>query len=554
VHRANFPQPDFDMLRRAYTVAEQMHRGQRRKSGEAYITHPLAVATILAELGVDTTTLAAALLHDTVEDTAYTLEQARTDFGAEVAHLVDGVTKLDKLYFGDAAEAETLRKMIVAAGQDVRVLVIKLADRLHNMRTLRHKALASQQRIARYTQELLIPLADRLGLHVISRELEDLVLGILDPQASADIARYVRTHRERQEYVRRVINTVRSSLREERIRGRVVDRPRHLNSIYQEAQAYQSRTGTDGELIYDDPPRIVVIVAGQMVDCYAALGVLHGMWRPVRGRFKDFIASPKFNMYQSLHTTVLGPEDKPLEVFFRTEHMHQVAEFGIVARLRSVEESAGDPSLDDLEWLRSLLDWQRDAADPAEFLDSLRCDLSDQQIQVFTPDGEVVPLPSSATPVDLAYTLSTSHGDQMIGARVNGRLSPLSTPLRDGDVIEVLTVDGDYPGPDREWLTFVKSPRARMMIAQWFDERAAVHGLTARIQAGRDEVAGELLRRDRSLVNESPLSSLARRLDYPDLEALYAAVGEGRLEAGDLVDRLIAAVDNPGAAEQLTGG
>ncbi|GID13481.1 hypothetical protein Aru02nite_43700 [Actinocatenispora rupis] len=537
-HRGSYPRPDAALVLRAFEVADRMHSGQVRRSGEAYISHPLAVAQILAELGMDPVTLAAALLHDTVEDTEYTLEQLRADFGTEVALLVDGVTKLDKVFFGDVAEAETIRKMIVAAGEDVRVLIIKLADRVHNMRTLQHKSRSSQLRIANATQDVLVPLADRLGIHVLKAELEDIVLRTIDPDMFLEIDKYLTERADDGGYLMDVIRTVSGALRRDRIDAEVIRRSRHHSSIYHEMTSGPLREP-------NDPPRIVVIVDGPATDCYAALGTMHALWRPVPGRFKDFIASPKFNLYQSLHTTVMGPGRQPVEVMIRTEEMNDTAEFGIVVQLRNGTAPTG--GRERLDWLQSLLVWERDALASAEFLDALRCDLSEDQVQVFTTGGERVILPAGATPVDLAYSESNQTGDRLIGAYVNGRLSRVSTVLEDGDVVEVITTNaGDYPGPSKEWLGFAKSANARLAIGKWFhrsDSDTAVDTLNDRIDAGRVAVARALRRKERALAAEDPLVSTAHELGFPDLDALFVAVSAGKLTADEVVGRLIASVD-----------
>jgi GTP pyrophosphokinase len=548
-HRGAHPRPDVALLHHSFAVADRLHDGQVRRSGEKYISHPLAVAQILAELGMDSVTLSAALLHDTVEDTDYTLEQLRADFGPEVTLLVDGVTKLDKVFFGDAAEAETIRKMILAAGQDVRVLIIKLADRVHNMRTLRHKSRTSQIRTANATQDVLVPLADRLGIHVLKRELEDLVLRTLDPDTFLEIDKYMQDRAENSAHLAEAIGTVGKALRRDRVDAEVVPRPRHHSSIYQDM--------IGGAELHEpnDPPRMVLIVDGPPTECYAALGTVHSLWRPLPGRFKDFIASPKFNLYQSLHTTVLGPGREPLEVMIRTEEMNDTGEYGIIVALRdgrSTSTSGGE----ELDWLQALLAWQGDAIAPTEFLDSLRCDLAENQVQVFTTDGNRVMLPAGATAVDLAYTLDTRLGDRLIGGYVNGRLTRLDAELEDGDVVEIITSRAnDYPGPSREWLGFAKSANARLQIGQFFSRRGDVDGdsgngadpttgaLVDRIDAGRFAVAKALRRYERALAVDDPLLAIARDLGFPDLDALFVAVSSGRVSADDVVSRLIASVD-----------
>ncbi len=541
-HRAAYPRPDPALIARSFEVADRMHAGQVRRSGEAYISHPLAVAQILAELGMDPVTLAAALLHDTVEDTDYTLEQLRADFGTEVTLLVDGVTKLDKVFFGDAAEAETIRKMIVAAGEDVRVLIIKLADRVHNMRTLQHKSRSSQIRIANATQDVLVPLADRLGIHVLKGELEDIVLRTIDPDMFLEIDKYLEGRADDGGLLDEVITKVDASLRQDRINAKIIRRSRHHSSIYHEMTSGPLREP-------DDPPRIVVIVSGPTTDCYAALGSVHGLWRPVPGRFKDYIASPKFNLYQSLHTTVMTPGRQPVEVMIRTEDMNDTAEYGIVVQLR--DGTAPPGGREQLDWLQSLLVWEPDAMASAEFLDALRCDLSEDQVQVFTSGGERVILPAGATPVDLAYSVDSRMGDRLIGSYVNGRLVRLSTELEDGDVVEIITANADdYPGPSREWLNFARSANARLAIGKWFRIGDAAGGedppdtLNERIDAGRVAVSRALRRHERALAADDPLVLTARELGFPDLDALFVAVSAGKLSADEVVRRLIASVDS----------
>jgi GTP pyrophosphokinase len=549
-HRSVHPGGDPGLLRRAYAIAEQMHRGQTRKSGDPYITHPLAVAQILAELGMDTTTLVAALLHDTVEDTSYTLEALESDFGPEVTLLVDGVTKFDKVFYGDAAEAETIRKMIIAAGRDVRVLIIKLADRLHNMRTLDARSPASRTRIARATRDVLVPLCDRLGIQALKRELEDCVLKSLSPSGFALIADYVEHRRGWRAYLGRVTSQVEVELSRARVDATVSRRPRHLYSIWKDTVAGN----------YTEPhdlPRIVIVVDGSDTDCYAALGAMHGRWRPVPGRFKDFIASPKNNLYRSLHTTVTGPEDQLLEVLIRTAPMHRDAEYGIVANFRYPHAArAGNPKDEQLDWLQRVLDWEGAASDPAQFLASLRCDLAESQITVFTSTGRPVLLPAEATPVDLAYTLSQSIGDRCIAARLNGRLVALSSELDDGDVVEIITRPGQRdefdlddkapaPGPSQEWLQFVKTPEARLHISGWFaaDEAPAVT-IADKVRLGRLAIGLALRQCGRGLGSDLPLVRLAARLGYPDLETLLVAVADHKLAAPEVVEQLIASVDH----------
>jgi guanosine-3',5'-bis(diphosphate) 3'-pyrophosphohydrolase len=533
-HRAAHPRADLRLLHQAYEVAEREHRGQQRTSGEPFITHPVAVASILAELGMDTTTLVAALLHDTVEDTGYTLEQTRADFGDEVTHLVDGVTKLDKMEFGHAAEAETIRKMIVAMALDLRVLIIKLADRLHNMRTLSFQPAHKQQRTARATLEVLAPLANRLGLQVIRRDLEDLAFATLHPAEHDEIVRVVDGRDPgRRDHVAMLVRQIAADLRSARTKATVTPHPRHYYSIYQTMLERGSRE-------IHDPDRILVVVAGGPSDCYIALGAVHGRWHPVPGRFKDFIAAPKLNGYQSLHTTVIGPGDEPVEVHIRTEAMHRTAEYGVVAAAREARnrraDGQGDPTgnADDLVWLHRLLDWQRAVSDPGEFLESLRSDLSDNEVLVFTPKGDALTLPAGATPVDVAYALRAELGHHCIGARVNGQLVPLASVLADGDVVEILTSTAEYPGPSKEWLGFVKSPQAHVKIRQWL---ASQHRDDA-VDAGQQAIDQVLSDQGWSLQRAMEDGSLAM-LDYADLEAMYRAVGQDQLSAQSVAQWLV---------------
>ena len=547
-HRGIHPSADVGVLRRGYMIAESMHRGQTRKSGDPYITHPLAVAQICAELGMDTTTLVAALLHDTVEDTSYTLEALHGDFGPEVTHLVDGVTKFDKAFYGKSAEAETIRKMIVAAGKDVRVLVIKLADRLHNMRTLGVRSTASRARIATATLDVLVPLCDRLGIQSLKRDLDDVVLFHLEPEAYARIDEHVKNRPGWSEYLAQVTATARTALRRSKVDAEVTPRPRHYYSIWKDTVA-------GGQSVPLDLPRIAVIVDGPETDCYAALGAIHGQWRPVAGRFKDFIASPKNNLYRSLHTTVTGPEGRLVEVLIRTEAMHRCAEYGVATGYRYPKSDLGDmPGSDQLAWLKRVLDWEQDTLDAGQFLASLRCELDEGQIQVFA-EGRTVDLPSGSTPVDLAYELSHEKGDQCLAATINGRLAPLSSELVEGDVVEIFTeTDGHVEvdptvaprGPRREWLGFVKSTQAQMQINRYFaEENSPGISIADKVRLGRATIGLTLRKHDRGLASEVPLRRLAEELGYPDLETMLVAVVDRSLEPDLVVEQLIALVDHP---------
>ncbi|GCD47194.1 RelA/SpoT family protein [Streptomyces paromomycinus] len=553
--RSNDPKIETATLRqveRAYQVAERWHRGQKRKSGDPYITHPLAVTTILAELGMDPATLMAGLLHDTVEDTEYGLDTLRRDFGDQVALLVDGVTKLDKVKFGEAAQAETVRKMVVAMAKDPRVLVIKLADRLHNMRTMRYLKREKQEKKARETLEIYAPLAHRLGMNTIKWELEDLAFAILYPKMYDEIVRLVAERApKRDEYLAIVTDEVQADLRAARIKATVTGRPKHYYSVYQKMIV----RGRDFAEIYDLVG--IRVLVDTVRDCYAALGTVHARWNPVPGRFKDYIAMPKFNMYQSLHTTVIGPSGKPVELQIRTFDMHRRAEYGIAAHWKYKQEAVagaskvrtdvpknkadGQDTVNDMAWLRQLLDWQKETEDPGEFLESLRFDLSRNEVFVFTPKGDVIALPAGATPVDFAYAVHTEVGHRTIGARVNGRLVPLESTLDNGDLVEVFTSKAPGAGPSRDWLGFVKSPRARNKIRAWFSKERRDEA----IEQGKDAIARAMRKQNlpiqRILTGDS-LVTLAHEMRYPDISSLYAAIGEGHVTAQSVVQKLVQAL------------
>ena len=553
VHRQLHPNADLGLLQQAYEVAEERHDGQKRKSGDPYITHPLAVATILAELGMDTTTLVAALLHDTVEDTGYGLEELAKDFGDEVAHLVDGVTKLDKVQLGAAAEAETIRKMVVAMAKDPRVLVIKLSDRLHNMRTMRFLPPEKQARKARETLEVFAPLAHRLGMAGIKWELEDLAFSLLHPKKYDEIVRLVADRApSRDTYLHQVIDEVNTKLDGARIAATVEGRPKQYYSIYRKMIV----KGKDFDDIHDLVG--VRILVDDVRDCYAAMGMVHALWQPMPGRFKDYVAQPRFGVYQSLHTTVIGPDGKPLEVQIRTHEMHRTAEYGIAAHWRYKESKGSHRSggsggqgvdVDEMAWMRQLLDWQREAADPGEFLESLRFDLATREIFVFTPKGEVITLPSGSTPVDFAYAVHTEVGNRCIGSRVNGRLVALERKLENGEVIEIFTSKADGAGPSRDWLQFVASPRAKAKIRHWFAKERREEA----IEAGKEAITREARRTGmplQRLASVDSMAALARELHYPDLSGLYAAVGENHASARHVVTRLVALLGGVDDAEE----
>ncbi len=553
--RANHPKADTSLIVRAYRVAEKAHAGQKRKSGEPYITHPVAVATILAELGMTPQTLAAALLHDTVEDTDYTLERLRADFGDEIALLVDGVTKLDKVQYGDAAQAETVRKMIVAMSKDIRVLVIKLGDRLHNARTWKYVPQDSAARKAKETLEIYAPLAHRLGMNTIKWELEDRSFKALYPGVYDEIEHLVAERAPaREEYLRQVRLQIEEDLRVNKIKGIVTGRPKHYYSIYQKMIV----RGKDFDDIYDLVA--VRVIVDTVQDCYAVLGALHSRWTPMSGRFKDYIAVPKFNLYQSLHTTVIGPGGKPVEIQIRTHEMHRMAEYGVAAHWKYKEDpnatgpsplggAPGESDAGELGWLRQLVDWQKETQDPAEFLDSLRYEMSGGQVYVFTPKGDVLALPRDSTPVDFAYAVHTEVGHRTVGARVNGRLVPLDTKLENGDTVEVFTSKAQGAGPSRDWLNFVGSTRARNKIKAWFSKERREEA----IEAGKGAIARAMRKKDlpiQRLMSHDSLMNVAETLNKRDIDGLYAAVGEGHVSAQHVVDTLVASMGGEAGAEE----
>ena len=550
--RKYHPKADARLVERAYETAAYLHREQRRRSGDAYITHPVAVAEILADLGMGGTTLAAALLHDTVEDTGYSLDSLREDFGDEVAALVDGVTKLDKVKYGDASTSETVRKMVVAMARDIRVLMIKLADRLHNMRTLRWMSEEKQQSKARETLEIYAPLAHRLGINAVKWELEDLAFATLYPKMYDEIVRLVgQRSPQRDLYVDEVITDIEADLRQSKIKGTVTGRPKHYYSVYQKMIV----RGRDFADIYDLVG--VRILVESVRDCYSVLGIIHAKWSPMPGRFKDFIAMPKFNMYQSLHTTVIGPGGKPVELQIRTVEMHQGAEFGVAAHWRYKQgDQSNKQNPDEFAWLRQLVEWQRETEDPDEFMDQLRYDLGSSEVFVFTPKGDVIALPTGATPVDFAYTVHTEVGHRCVGARVNGKLVPLESALNNGDVIEIFTSKAEGAGPSRDWLSFVASARAKSKIKAWFSRERRDEA----IEQGKDSIVRAMRKQGlplQRLMTTQALNAIALDLHHTDVSGLYAAVGESKVSAASVVQRLVESVGgveeaDDDAAETLT--
>jgi GTP pyrophosphokinase len=549
--RLHHPKSDLALLERAYATAERAHSGQKRRSGEPYITHPVAVAQILADLGIGVKTLAAALLHDTVEDTDYTLDMLRRDFGDEVAMLVDGVTKLDKLKYGDSAQAETVRKMVVAMSKDIRVLVIKLADRLHNARTWGFVDEASATRKAQETLEIYAPLAHRLGIQAIKWELEDLSFSVLYPKLYVEIDSLVRQRTpQREEFVQQVIDSVNDDLKSAKIKGTVVGRPKQYYSIYQKMIV----RGRDFDEIYDLVG--IRVLVNSVRDCYAVLGSIHARWTPLPGRFKDYIATPKFNLYQSLHTTVIGPQGRAVEIQIRTPEMHQRAEFGVAAHWKYKErvnagksaEAATQVADTEMAWLAHITDWQAETSDPGEFLDNLRFEIGAKEVYVFTPQGKVIGLPAGATPVDFAYAVHTEVGHRTMGAKVNGRLVPLDSELSSGDSVEVFTSKNPDAAPSQDWLNFVKSPRARNKIRQWFK----IERREEAIEQGKDLIARAMRKQNlplQKLMNQDSFSEVAALLRYDDVAALYAAVGEGHVSTQSVIEKVVASLQTEAEAE-----
>ena len=535
VRHAN-PEADIAVIERAFLRAEEAHEGQLRKSGAPYITHPVAVAEILADLGLDPNTIAAALLHDTVEDTPYSAELLRKEFGEEIANLVDGVTKLDRLTYGPTAEAETVRKMVVAMAKDIRVLVIKLADRLHNARTWQYVSPESSARKARETLDIYAPLAHRLGMNAVKWELEDLSFKFLEPKKFEEIERLVAERSpSREKLTNEVIKAVEEDLASEGITAKVTGRQKHLYSVYQK-KVVRGREFND---IYDLVG--IRVLVNDVRDCYAVLGAIHARWSPVPGRFKDYIAMPKFNLYQSLHTTVIGPTGKAVEIQIRTHEMHRRAEYGIAAHWKYKQGKKTGEDTPDVLWLKQLHEWQQETTDVAEFLDALRFDLRTPEVFVFTPKGSVIALPQGSTPVDFAYAVHTEVGNKCVGAKVNGKLVSLEAPLANGDVIEVVTNKGDNAAPSRDWLNFVKSQRARSKIKAWFTRERREEA----IDAGKESIARQMRKAGlpiQKILAGQTLLQLAHDLNYPDIESLYAAVGDGHISSSSVVEKLISSI------------
>ena len=529
-HRDRSP----DLILRAFDTAAKAHEGQMRLSGEPYIRHPLAVATIVAKLGLDDVTIAASLLHDAVEDTDVALATIETDFGPEVTRIVDGVTKLDRVHYDtrEQQQAASVRKMIVAIARDLRVLIIKLADRLHNLRTLAVLPAFKQDYIARETLDVYAPLAHRLGMQDLRQQLEDLAFAALEPRRYAEIDQMVQQRApERDIYLEQVLSDVESRLAELGIRAEVTGRPKHLWSIYEKMVV----KGRSFEEIFDLVG--IRVLVDSVRDCYAALGSIHATWRPVQGRFKDYIAMPKFNLYQSLHTTVVGPQGKTLEVQIRTRAMHDRAEHGVAAHWEYKDASPSE----EMAWLSRIVDWQQETSDPAEFMSNLKTELDTDEVYVFTPKGKVIELPVGATPVDFAYSIHTDVGHACVGAKVNGRLVALDSRLLSGDAVEIFTTRTEGAGPSRDWLKFVASRRAANKIKQWYSRERRADA----IENGRDDLI-QALRREglpaQRLLKDKLLDTIAEQLNYSSTDLLFLAIGEGHQSASSVAGRFARAL------------
>jgi GTP pyrophosphokinase len=530
----HYPQADLTPVGAAFDLAVEAHEGARRATGEPYVTHPIASAQITAELGIDPIAVQAALLHDVPEDTEYDLSDLEERFGAEVAHMVDGVTKLSKFstHSHEQQQAENIRKMLLAMAEDIRVVLIKLADRLHNMRTLYALASEKQVRIARQTMEIYAPLAERLGIWQIKWELEDLAFKVLEPERFRELAKLLDTRRKgREGYIERAIAELTPRLKAAGIEADLQGRPKHIYSIFKKMQ----RKSAEFAEIYD--VYAIRILVDDVRDCYAALGIVHALWRPIPGQFDDYIAVPKNNLYQSLHTAVIALDGKPLEIQIRTHAMHQVSEVGIAAHWRYKEGSKSDREYDaKLAWLRQLMDWQRDVSDATEFVEGIKLDIFQDQVFVFTPKGDIKDLPAGATPLDFAYRIHTDVGHRTIGAKVNNRLVPLDYRLKNGDIVEIVTTKGEH-GPSRDWMNVVRTSHAREKIRQWFKRKDRDENIVH----GRESLERELRRLARKsiqAVGHDKIGDVVKQYNLDSLDDFYAAIGYGAISAQQVVSRL----------------
>jgi len=534
------PEVDRDLLTRAFHFAAAAHEGQQRRSGEDFINHPWGAAKICAELRLDEQTIAAALLHDVVEDTDTDIKEVRAEFGDEIAQLVEGVTKLTRIQFQsrEQAEAENYRKMIVAMAQDVRVILIKLADRLHNMRTIEYLGKQKQVQKGKETLEVYAPLAHRLGINKLKWELEDLAFSTLHPRKYDEIKTMVSERRtDREEHVREAAMTLQRELEKVDIPADIAGRAKHFYSIYDK----MAKKGREFNEIYDlTAMRVIAERDGDegTRDCYGALGLIHSLWKPMPGRFKDYIAMPKLNGYRALHTTVVGPEGRPLEIQVRTREMHETAEFGVAAHWQyKVGAKDGQADEEWLAWIRQLMDWQEDETDPREFIKTFRTDLFDDEVYVFTPKGEVKVLPSNSTPIDFAYAVHTDVGHRTVGAKINGRIVPLHYRLKSGDFVEILTTKAGR-GPSRDWMSLAASSRARNKIRQWFS-RETREETEAK---GRESLESALKKQNlpyKKLQGSSVLAQVIRETGFKKAEDFYLALGSGKLAAGQIVNKVI---------------
>ena len=543
--RQNRPKDDIELVKKAYEFSQKHHAGQTRASGEPYLVHPLEVGIILTDMRLDTTAIAAGLLHDSVEDTSVTIEQIQTEFGEQVAHIVEGVTKISRIDFAsrEEAQAENVRKMILAMVDDIRVVLIKLADRLHNMRTLKHLSPERQEKIARETLEIYAPIAHRLGMGRVRGELEDLAFPYVDPVGYQRVAEAVEARRKAvEQFLAQVQGIISAKLKENSIEAKVENRIKRFYSINQKL----IRQRIDVEQIYD--MYALRIITKSVVDCYSVLGIIHNLWRPVPGRIKDFIAMPRPNFYQSLHTTVIAENGNPFEVQIRTEEMHKMAEEGIAAHWKYKDGPISAKDEQRLAWLRQVVEWQRDVQDPGEFLSSLKIDLYPEEVYTFSPKGKIVILPRDATPLDFAYTIHTEVGHTCVGAKVNGRIVPLRYKLRSGDIVEILTQPGHTPS--RDWLSVVKSPRSRQKIKHWLN----VHQRERAIEIGRKLIDKEARKYRIALkeVSDDHLNKIANEYGLGKADELLSGIGYGKFSARTILAKLSPAInpEAPAPAEE----
>ncbi|WP_026475761.1 RelA/SpoT family protein [Alkaliphilus transvaalensis] len=533
--KENAPQCDVGLISRAYVFAEKAHEGQFRKSGEPYFIHPVEVAKILVELKLDTSTIAAALLHDVIEDTEYGYEQVKNEFGEEIVQLVEGVTKLTRMSFESKEErqAENLRKMFVAMAKDIRVILIKLADRLHNMRTLKYQSDAKKKEKATETLEIYAPIAHRLGISKMKWELEDLCLRYIDPEGYYDLVERVAIKRkDRELYINEVIESLQGKLKDFHVIGEISGRPKHFYSIYRK-MIYQGKSFDE---IFDF--LAVRVIVDTIKDCYGVLGIVHTMWKPIPGRFKDYIAMPKPNMYQSIHTTVIGPKGEPVEIQIRTYEMHQISEYGIAAHWKYKEGKTADSAgiSGKLTWVGQMIELEKETQDPKEFMESLKMDLFTNEVFVFTPKGEVINLPSGSTPIDFAYRIHSDIGNKCVGSKVDGRIVPLDYKLKNGNIIEILT-SSNSNGPSRDWLKIVKSSQAKNKIRQWFKKERREEN----IDKGREILEREIRRQalqQQDALQSKLLLAIAKRLGLSSEEDLYAAVGYGGITLSQIMPKI----------------